>query len=200
MPTQVDEVANVYAKSLFELAEKSGGEARVSELADEIETVAEMARADSRFREFLASPIVDGAERGQAIKRIFDGKVSDLLLRFLMVVNQHGRLGHLLPIADAYDLLVQERFGRIEVDVYTVTGGRLDGAVETSVKQRVKSVFGKEAVLHSYADPHMIGGIKMRVGDQLIDGSIATRLRRLARSLSERGQSELGGDMSKFLS
>lgn len=200
MPTQVDEVANVYAKSLFELAEKAGGEARVSELSDEVEAVAEMARADARFREFLASPIVDGAERGKAIKRIFDGKVSDLLLRFLMVVNQHGRLGHLLPIADAYDLLVQERFGRVEVDVYTVAGGRLDGAVESNVKQRIKSVFGKEAVLHSYADPHMIGGIKMRVGDQLIDGSIATRLRRLARSLAERGQSELGGDMSKYVS
>lgn len=200
MPLQVDEVANVYAKSLFELAEKEGGADKVSAVAEEMEAIAELARGDARFREFLASPIIDGTQRGKAIERMFSGAVSEIVLRFLMVVNRHGRLGHLLPIADAYDLLVQERFGRVEVDVYTVTGGRLDAAVEASVKEKIKAAYGKEAVLHSYADPHMIGGIKLRVGDQLIDGSVATRLRRLQRSLAERGQSAFGSDLSKYLS
>ncbi|MBM4112028.1 MAG: ATP synthase F1 subunit delta [Phycisphaerae bacterium] len=200
MPAQVDEVANVYARSLFQLAEKEGGEARIGETADEIDSIAEIIRADAKLREFLASPIVDGAERGAAIKRIFGGRVSDLTVRFLLVVNEHARAGHLLQIADAYDLLVQERFGRVEVDVFTVDGGALDAKVAASVSQRVKAAFGKEPVLHSYADPHMIGGIKLRVGDQLIDGSIATRLRRLTRSLGERGQSDVGGELGKFLS
>lgn len=199
MPTQVDEVASVYAKSLFELAEQEGGEARLGEVADELEAVAELVRADAKLRELFASPIVDGAQRSEALARIFKGRVSDLLLRFMLVVNRHGRLGHFVPIADAFDLLVQERFGRVEVDVYTVEGGRLDPAVEASVIQRIKAAFGKEPVLHSYADPHMIGGIKLRVGDQLIDGSVATRLRRLQQSLSERGRSDLGGDLSRFI-
>ena len=199
MAVQVDEIASVYARSLFELAEKAGGEDRVGETADELEAVAEIVRADSKFREFLASPIVDAESREAAVRRIFEGRVSDLVLRFLLVVGGNGRLGHLLPIVDAYDLLVQERFGRVEVDVFTAQGGRLDPALETTVKQRIRDAFGKEAVLHSYADPHMIGGIKLRVGDQLIDGSVATRLRRLSRSLGERGQADLGRDIGRFL-
>lgn len=199
MPAHVDEVAKVYARSLFQLAEKAGGEARISEVADEIDAIAELIRADARLRELLASPIVDGTKRAAALRRIFDGRVSDLTVRFLLVVNEHARAGHLLQIADAFDQLVQERFGRVEVDVFTVEGGRLDPGVEASVSQRVKSAFGKEPVLHSYADPHMIGGIKLRVGDQLIDGSVATRLRRLSRSLAERGQGDVGGDLGKFL-
>jgi len=199
MPTQVDQVAKVYAKSLFELAESAGGQARVGETAEEIEVVAELVRADPKLRELLRSPIVDGGERGEALSRIFKGRVSDLLLRFLLVVNRHGRMAELLHIADAYDMLVQERFGRVEVDVFTVEGGRLDPAVEASVTQRIKAAFGKEPVLHSYADSHMIGGIKLRVGDQLIDGSVATRLRRLSRSIADRGRADLGGDLSKFM-
>ncbi len=199
MPAQVDEVAKVYARSLFQLAEKAGGEARIGEVADEIDAIAELIRADAKLREFLASPIVDGEQRGAALRRIFEGRASDLTVRFLLVVNEHARAGHLLQIADAYDLLVQERFGRVEVDVFTVDGGALDPRVASSVSQRIKAAFGKEPVLHSYADPHMIGGIKLRVGDQLIDGSIATRLRRLSRSLAERGQSDVGGELGKFL-
>jgi len=200
MPTQVDEIATVYAKSLFELADKSGGEARIAECAAELEAVAEIIRADAKFREFLASPIVDRHARGAAIKRIFDGKASDLTVRFLLVVNEHDRSGHLSQIADAFDMLVQDRFGRVEVDVFTVAGGRLDPALEATVSQRVKAAFGKEPVLHSYADAHMIGGIKLRIGDQLIDGSVATRIRRLSQNLHERGQSSLGRDLSQFLS
>ncbi|MBX3355690.1 MAG: ATP synthase F1 subunit delta [Phycisphaeraceae bacterium] len=199
MPTQVDEIAKVYARSLFELADKSGGEAKIAESASELEAIAELVRGDAKLREFLASPIVERDARGTALRKIFEGRVSELTLRFLLVVNEHDRSGHLQSIADAYDMMVQERFGRIEVDVFTTTGGRLEPAVESAIVQRVKAAFGKEPVLHSYADPAMIGGVKLRVGDQLIDGSVATRLRRLASNLHERGQSGLGRDLSSFL-
>jgi F-type H+-transporting ATPase subunit delta len=57
------------------------------------------------------------------------------------------------------------------------------------VRDRVQSALGKEPVLHCYADEHMIGGIKLRIGDQLIDGSVRTQLRRMrAGLLSSRGE------------
>lgn len=199
MPTQLDEIAKVYARSLFELAEKDGGEARLGEAAAELEAIAEMIRSDASLREFLASPIIDGHARGAALGRIFEGRVSPLVRRFLMVVNAHGRSGHLASISDAFDLLMQERFGRVEVDVFTVTGGRLEPAIESAITARIKAAVGREPVLHSYADPHMIGGIKLRVGDQLIDGSIAMRLRRLSQALHERGRADFGRDLNTFV-
>ena len=56
-----------------------------------------------------------------------------------------------------------------------------------SVKKRVHDVLGKEPVLHHYTDPSMIGGIKLRIGDQLVDGSVATRLRRMKEEILGEG-------------
>ena len=198
MPTQVNDVAKVYAQSLLELALASGGDTP-AEVGAELDALCEAARADAGFREFLASPMLDRAEREASLERILKGKASDLLLRFVLVLNRKGRLGNLLEIGDAFDQLLQERFGKIEVDVFTVQGGQLPDEVTAAVKARVKSAFGKEAVLHSYRDAAMIGGIKLRIGDQLIDGSVATRLRRMQAAMLDAARADLATRPERFI-
>lgn len=198
MPTQVNDVAKVYAQSLLELALASGGDTP-AEVGAELDALCEAARADAGFREFLASPMLDRAEREASLERILKGTASDLLLRFVLVLNRKGRLGNLLEIGDAFDQLLQERFGKIEVDVFTVQGGQLPDEVTAAVKARVKSAFGKEAVLHSYRDAAMIGGIKLRIGDQLIDGSVATRLRRMQAAMLDAARADLATRPERFI-
>lgn len=174
-------VAGLYARSLYELAEAAGGRDKLTQVADELEQVCELTRADRGFAEFLASPIIDRARRGDSLKRILDGRVTDLFLRFMLVLNERGRLGHLEPIAEAYDRQVNEAFGRIEVDVYAPAP--LDAGAIESLKKRIGQALGKEPVIHAWVDATMIGGLRLRVGDQLIDGSVAGGLRRLRRTL-----------------
>src|SRR5688572_23069768 len=124
-----DALANVYARSLFELAHKAGGQDKISEIAAELEQITEVMAGDRRFREFIASPIIDRSRRSESLRRIFANRVTDLTLRFLLVLNGNGRLGHLRRIAAAFDHMVQEAFGRIEVDVFTaepVDAGQLE--------------------------------------------------------------------------
>ncbi|HJN71293.1 MAG TPA: F0F1 ATP synthase subunit delta, partial [Phycisphaerales bacterium] len=52
---------------------------------------------------------------------------------------------------------------------------------------KIETVLGKEPVLHPYVDEHLLGGIKLRIGDQLIDGSLQTRLRKLGEELKNNG-------------
>jgi F-type H+-transporting ATPase subunit delta len=198
MPTQVDDVAKVYAQSLLELALAKGAEVPAA-VGEELDALCEAARADARFREFLASPMLERAEREASLKRILEGKASDLLVKFVLVLNRKGRLGHLLEIGDAFDQLLQDRFGKVEVDVYTVGGGALPDEVAGAVKARVKGAFGKEAVLHSYRDAGMIGGIKLRIGDQLIDGSVATRLRRMQAAMLDAARADLAAKPERFI-
>ncbi len=198
MSTHVDAVAKVYATSLLELSLKQGADAP-AQMGGELDALCEAARADAKFREFLASPMLDRVEREASLQRILKGNVSDLLLNFVMVLSRKGRLGHLLEIGDAFDQLLQERFGKVEVDVYTVGGGQLSDEVAGAVKARVKSAFGKEAVLHSYADAAMIGGIKLRIGDQLIDGSVATRLRRMQAAMLDAARTDLAAKPERFI-
>lgn len=180
-----DALSAIYAKSLFELAQNAGGSEKIAEVGTELEQVCELARGDRAFREFLSSPLIERRSRGETLAQIFGDRVTDLTLRFLLVLNDKSRLGHLEQINAAYDRMVQESFGRIEVDVFTPEA--LDEAQLTTLQMRIHKALGKEPVLHPYTDKLMLGGIKLRIGDQLIDGSLASRLKRLRQSLMTAG-------------
>ena len=195
--TQIDALAAVYARSLFELAEKAGGQSKITEVAAELEEISELLRSDRKIREFFSSPILDREERSQSIRRIFTNRITDLTLRFLLVLNAKGRLNHLETIAGGFDRLVQEAFGRIEVDVYTAAPLSTDQ--RDSLAERIRTALGREPVLHPYTDPTMLGGLKLRIGDQLIDGSIASRLRRMKREILSDGPTRLRDRLNRII-
>jgi F-type H+-transporting ATPase subunit delta len=143
------------------------------------------------------SPIVDPGQRSASLTRIFKGRVTDTFLNFILVLNRKGRLAQLLSIEDAYDAMEQDAFGRIEVDVFTVSGS-IDAATQATLVDDLTRSLGKQPVLHFYADPAMIGGLKLRIGDQLIDGSVAAQLRRMRSTLLDKGLA--GRDAGAFLS
>ncbi len=97
------------------------------------------------------------------------------------MLNERGRLGHLATIEEAYDQLMHEAFGRVEVDLYTAAP--LDGQELESIKELIHKALGKDPVLYAYTQPSMIGGVKLRIGDHLIYGSVSNRRRRLRQTL-----------------
>ncbi len=189
--SQPDALSRVYASALFETAEKAGGQDAIEGTLSELEDILELARENPTFGEFLSSQILGAKERSASLAAIFGGRASDHVVRFLQVLNEKGRLGHLGAVAAAYDGLVQEKFGRVEVDVFTASPaeqGDLD-----SLKNRLREALGKEPVLHAYTDESMIGGLKLRIGDELIDASVATQLRRVREDLRSGGVADLRG-------
>lgn len=177
-----DAIAGIYAQSLFDLARDGGGQPLIEEVQGEIEEILDLARSDRRFGEFLASRIVAGDQRRDALRRIFEHRVTGLTLRFLLLLNEKGRLQHLVPIAAAFDRLVQEAFGRVEVDVYTAAP--LAREELDMLRDRLRAALRREPILHPYTDNAMIGGVKLQIGDELIDASLATRLQRLRAQMS----------------
>lgn len=172
---QPDALAKIYAKSIFEVAQKDGTTAEA--VLGELEDVLDIARNDKDFSELLASRLIDASKRDASLVRIFQGKVSPTTLNIIRLLNRKGRLGHLALITGALDAIVQQHFGRVEVDVYTaapVSQSELD-----AIRSRLMGSLGKEVILHPYTDASMLGGIKLRIGDQLIDASVRAELRRL---------------------
>ncbi|MBT8484643.1 MAG: ATP synthase F1 subunit delta [Phycisphaerales bacterium] len=198
MATHTDALAQVYARSLYELAEKAGGLEKIIEIASELEEICEIARSDRGFREFIASPVIDRAKRAESLNRCFRDQITDLTLRFLLVLNRKGRLSHLEMINTAYDQLVQAAHDRVEVDVFTAT--TLNPEQLEAIRLRVREAIGQDAVLHPYTDPTMLGGVKLRIGDQLVDGSVATRLRRLRHGLQTNGPAALRAKFDRIVS
>jgi len=116
---QPDALARIYAESLFKLAEAQGGRDRLVELSGEIDEFIELTRQLPDLNEFLASRIIASDKRQATLEKVFRGQLSDLLYRFVMILNRKERLGELLPVFGAFQQMVQETFGRIEVDIYT---------------------------------------------------------------------------------
>jgi F-type H+-transporting ATPase subunit delta len=197
MNQQIDDVARVYAESLFQLADKAGGLASVQSIGVEFMALADAVTSDRRFAEFLRTPVIDTKTREAALKRALSSTISELLLRFLLVVNRKGRSRSIHSIALAYDSLLQERLGKVEVDVWTA--GPLGEEARRVIQQRVSASIGKDAVLHTYVDAAMIGGIKLRIGDRLVDGSVASKLRTLRSTLVESGGADVRGRFQQFL-
>ncbi|MEE2908311.1 MAG: ATP synthase F1 subunit delta [Planctomycetota bacterium] len=197
MATHTDTLARIYARSLFELCEEAGGRDQAMEVADELEQICELSRSNAQFHEFLASPLLEVAARGESLKVIFDQKISSLVLRFLLVLNANERLGHLEPIETAFIQIVHEQWGRVEVDV--TTAKPLDDSGRDAIVSRLKAAIGKDPVVHAYVNPDLIGGITLRIGDQLIDGSVATQLRRLEEDLKKVGGHEIRMHPDRFL-
>ncbi len=131
----------------------------------------------------LSDPAISTEERGGLLHRVFDGHASTLILHFLGLVNEKGRLNLLPAIAGAFDELFDLQQGKVEVDA-TVAQALGDEQLET-VRQRISQALKRNAVLRQYVDPQIIGGLVLRVRDQLIDGSVRAQLAAMRQRLLE---------------
>ncbi len=195
--TQPDALATMYARSLFELAFEKGGQETAEGIGGEIEDIVEIARSDASFSEFLASRVLGVDSRDESLKKIFEGRCSPLVLHFLQLLNRKGRLSHLPPIVAAYDQITQEHFGLVEVDV--LTAAPIDDEQLGHIREKLADALGKQPVLHPYTDPSMLGGLKLRIGDQLIDASVSTRLQNMRERLINRGGATIRGRSNELL-
>ncbi len=192
-----DAIAKVYAKSLFELASEAGGREQAETVLGELEDILELARADAKNDEFLATRVIPTDSRDASLVKILEGKASGLTVRFLRLLNRKDRLGHLPPIVTALESLVQEAFGRVEVDLFTAEA--IDDATKASFRDTLASKLGKEIILHAYTEPAMLGGVKLRIGDRLVDDSLVTQLSRMRDRLNTDGNSRLRANAQRVL-
>lgn len=172
-----------YGEALLQLAEEAG---QLEEVAGEVREVEALIQQQPDLERLLSSRILSMSQREEALKNVFGGRINKTFLDFMRVVNNKERLDQLPAILRQFLKLLDERRGIIEVDVFIAA--RLDDGKAKDVAARIGQALGREVVLHQYVDPELIGGLKIRVGDQLIDGSVATQLKRMKEKLIEAGR------------
>ncbi|NJL94633.1 MAG: ATP synthase F1 subunit delta [Anaerolineae bacterium] len=116
---------------------------------------------------------------------------------FLLLLNHKGRLSRLLSIVTAYKAMVQDRFGVVEVTVFARLPVPSD-QMERIREHLQRHLHGREVRVHNQRDEHMVGGIKMQIGDRLYDDSFRTMLRHMRELIREDGSAVIksrGGEM-----
>ena len=181
--TQTNQVGRVYAEALVELAQKNDA---LDEAADECQQLSALLGEQPRLQTLLSNPAITSAERVELVGRVFSGKLSDTLFRFLSVMARKDRLDELPAVLLSVRERVAEIRGEVEVDAWTASP--MPEELRDSVRDRVAAALGGKAVtLREHVDPALLGGLKLRVGDRLLDGTAATRLRLLRRDLVAAG-------------
>jgi F-type H+-transporting ATPase subunit delta len=174
-------IAKNYAETLFALAQRHGGDATVDEYAVAIDEVADLLREEPLVREFLETPRVDLDTKKRALEASFRGRVPDLFLRFLVVVVEKRRQSLFGEIAKQYDLLVDEARGRVRAEV--VLAREADEALKKEIVASLENRLGKTVVPTFRVDEGLIGGVVIRMGGLILDGSIRRRAAGLRRRL-----------------
>ena len=167
-----------YATALLELANER---TLTNPIADELHGLRQVLAENPAFRAFLSDPSIGDTERSNVLKKVFAGKVQPLLEHFLEVLAAKGRLRHVEEIVNAYDELLDEQLGKIEVDVTVAKKLTADQLEE--VRRKVSAALKKDAVVHQYVDESIIGGLILRVQDKLIDASVKTQIAKLREQL-----------------
>jgi len=188
-------IADAYAKALIEATEAAGkSEAVIAELDSWIDDVlAKNAKLDRLF----ASPVVDSEEKFKLIDRALP-KAEPLFVKFLKVLASHERSDVIRPIRDQAHRLLDKLRGRIEANV--VSAVPMDPKQSAALKARLSTLLGGDVVLVESVDPSLIGGLIVRVGDHVLDGSLSNNLARLKEQLINRSVHEIQRRRDSFSS
>lgn len=167
-----------YARALLDLAEARG---LTQQVVQDVAGISEVIRQNPVFARYLSDPSVSDSERDQLIDRVFAGKTSDLLVAYLKLVNAKGRLGAFPQIARAVQDLVDRQAGNLTVDM-TVAQQLPDDAVE-QIRRQLSEKLQKNVTVKQKTDDSIIGGVILKIGDSLIDGSVKAQLEAMKRRL-----------------
>ena len=185
---QATPVGEVYAESLMELANE---QQQLDRVAQEVEELSELLERDDGLVRLIRNPIIGRDQRREMLQRLFEGRVSDLLYRFLQVVNRKDRLNALPSIFAAFSKRVAVHQNRLEVDAYVARP--LDEATADRVARGLGESLGKQVTLIQHVDESLIGGLKLRIGDQMLDASVQRQLQRIKQQLITAGREKARG-------
>lgn len=171
-------VARNYAEALFELALADGEPELYCEALNEFAGVIE---AEKDFQLFLETPLLEPSVKKRVIGDVFADRIPARVLHFLYVLIDKRRARVLRQIADEFTALVDEHFGRLLVEI--TTASEPDEALRADLRERLGSLLEREVIPRYRVDPRLIGGVIVRVGDRIMDGSVRHRLQMLRRSL-----------------
>jgi F-type H+-transporting ATPase subunit delta len=175
----MEELAQVYARALFEVAREQG---KLDELRDQLVQFAEALEGDRQLAIFFFSPYFSTAEKEQGLERMLDG-ADESFLNFLRLLIEKHRMPVLFRIRVEYQRLWDDENKVLPVEITSAI--ELDPATTESLGNTIGERAGRKVTLAARVDPEIIGGIVVRVGNSILDASIRNRLEQLRRHVAQ---------------
>ncbi len=173
--TSIPEVAKRYAKAIFDLAE---AENTTHVVFKDLTTLKKMVNENQDLNRLISSPTFTSTDQISVMNEIFKKQNISILVKNLVnVLIGNRRVSLLISIVNAYDFIMKSNSGEIIAEV--ITAAELKEDQKQEVIKNLKKMTGKEIQIQSKIDPEIIAGIKVKIGSQMIDASVSTKLNNL---------------------
>ncbi len=175
---KIEPLAVTYSRALMELAQAAG---RLRPVLEEIRSIGDLFRRDREFRIFIESPGIEAADKRKVLDAVFRGKADDLVVDFLELVVEKKRQFLLPEIFAECEVLYDAAVGRVRAEATSALP--LDEAMRKDLVAALEAKLHKTVVLEEKVRPDILGGLIIRVGDEVADGSIRSALASIAARL-----------------
>ena len=175
----MEEIAEVYARSLFEVAKEHDVLERVH---DELGEFAEALADDRTLQVFLFSPYFSSQEKREGVRKVVSD-ADERIVNFLELLAERHRMPALFRIRREFDALWAEENQLLPVTVTSAV--ELDEGLIREIGERIQAQTGRKVELSSNVDPDVLGGLMVRVGNMVLDGTVRNRLERLRKQVAK---------------
>lgn len=176
-------VAERYATALFELARDAG---TLDEIEADLKQFAGLVEESADLKRLVRSPVFSADEQRRAISAVLDkAEIGGLVGNFIRVAAQNRRLFAVPDMITAFGRLLASYRGEVSAEV--TSAEPLSEAHLDDLKAALKASLGRDVSLETHVDSSLIGGLIVRVGSRMIDGSIKTKLNSLKLAMKEVG-------------
>ncbi len=175
----MEEIAQVYARSLFEVAQASG---KLDRVRDQLGEVADAIASSRELQTFFFSPYFSTEEKKEGLDKAITG-AEDSVANFLELLVEKHRMPALFRIRRELDRLWREENKLLPVQITSAV--ELDEKVVKKIGDEIGEQTGRKVELTTTVDPDVIGGLVLRVGNSILDASIRNRLEQLRKSVAK---------------
>jgi F-type H+-transporting ATPase subunit delta len=174
----VQEIADVYARSLFEVAKEHDS---LDEIHEQLDEFADAVDENRDLQVFLFSPYFSTEEKKDGLGKLVED-ADENFFRFLELLVERHRMPLVFRLRRVFDDMWAEERRRLEVEITSAV--ELDDDTVRSIGERIEEQTGRDVQLSSQVDPDVLGGIVLRVGNMVLDASVRARLERLRREVT----------------
>ena len=173
----MQEIAEVYARSLFEVAQEQDA---LDDVHDQLGEFADALDESRELQMFFFSPYFSSEEKKDAISKILDG-ADEHFVRFLELLAERHRMPVLFRIRREFDALWAEENRLLPVTITSAV--ELDRSTVKKIQKEIEDQTGRKTELTTEVDPDVLGGLAVQVGNSIMDGTVRARLDRLRRQV-----------------
>lgn len=174
----MEEIAQVYARSLFEVAQERD---ELDVVREQLGQFADALEANRELGVFFFSPYFSTEEKKDGLHRAVEG-AADSVRNFLELLVENHRMPVIFRVRRAYDRMWQDANRLLPVEITSAVS--LDESVAARIGEEIGRQTGRRVELKSTVDPDVIGGIVLRVGNSILDASVRTRLETLRKQVA----------------